>query len=52
VPGSGTAAIIFVVIIFHMIFGAGWIFGLAGWVRKGIRTVRKAWDAGKDSAVR
>jgi Sec-independent protein translocase protein TatA len=48
----GLAEIIFVVIILIMIFGAGWIFGLTGWVRKGIRTVRKGMDAGKDSSTR
>jgi hypothetical protein len=35
-----------------MIFGVGWIFGLAGWIRKGIRTFREGWDAGKESSVR
>ena len=44
--------ILFIAIILFMIFGAGWIFGLAGWVRKGIRTLRKGWDAGEDSPIR
>ncbi|MBN2084172.1 MAG: twin-arginine translocase TatA/TatE family subunit [Anaerolineales bacterium] len=48
----GFGEIILIVLILVMIFGAGWIFGLAGWVRKGIRTLRREWDAGKDSAAR
>jgi Sec-independent protein translocase protein TatA len=48
----GFGEIIFIVLILSMIFGAGWIFGLAGWVRKGIRIIRKGWDAGKDPSTR
>jgi|GEM_PF-6564141 Sec-independent protein translocase protein TatA len=48
----GLGEFLFIVIILSMIFGAGWILGLAGWVRKGIRTIRKGWDAGKDSPIR
>ena len=49
---KGLGENIFIVLILIMIFGAGWIFGLAGWVRKGIRLLRKEWDAGKDSSTR
>ncbi len=47
----GFGEIIFIVIILSLIFGVGWIFGLAGWVRKGIRALRKGWDAGKESSI-
>ena len=48
----GIVEIIFIAIILSMIFGVGWIFGSAGWVRKGIRALRKGWDAGKESSIR
>jgi hypothetical protein len=48
----GFGEIIFIVLILSMIFGAGWIFGLAGWVRKGIRIISWEGDAGKDSSTR
>jgi Sec-independent protein translocase protein TatA len=48
----GLGEIIFIVIILSLIFGAGRIFGSAGWVRKGILVLRKEWDAGKESSIR
>ena len=48
----GIVEIIFIAIILFMIFGVGWVFGLAGWVRKGIRALRKGRDAGKESPIR
>jgi Sec-independent protein translocase protein TatA len=44
----GFGEIILIVIILSMIFGVGWIFGLAGWVRKGVRSLNKGPDAGRD----
>ncbi len=48
----GLGEIIYIVIILSLIFGVGWIFGLAGWIRKGIHALRKEWDAGKESSIR
>ncbi len=41
----------FIVIILSLIFGAGWFFGSAGWVRKGIRALRRERHAGKEFSI-
>jgi Sec-independent protein translocase protein TatA len=46
----GIGEIILIVLILSLIFGVGWIFGLAGWTRKGIRRLREGLNAGEESS--